>query len=950
MKNVNRRLAVTLIASALTGALIWASLPSDARGIHGGIATGGGPPPSGQIASFPLANTGGSSETPMWSKMFAHFFDDNDVTGCPLSGGLPTYPIFKVGSTTLQYTMSTPRYYPSGRICHAMFSLLLANNITLASSATTTITVNQGASTIPVASSRSLSDLTAADIKSIVTFLDNGSGTYTATLNDGISSAYSDNITWADGAAGKVVRVRATYKTSGTPEGNLENYFYVFIRQDASGNYGGCEVMSRMATPWGNATAAKRQWKSFSAMTFQTGSTVIRDNVASGRSNTGTFTWAGSGDAISVNTPSAAYESWTAVRFTTTGTLPPPLALNTTYYIYTGSYYTPPYTKFSVYTAPGDSSSNYVVMTGAGSGVHTYTIYPWITCYGSLFLCGTTGEYDYIQGGGSVAPVSGYVMTNIQVKTDMSYAMKAYGIPAYDLTAPVTAGGATPFYINTNCGLTNTPDAGGIDEHIGILPTPMVRYIYTQSLTDERNVRAIGLAGGQIGSCLRLSTTGRIPPWNNGHGGSGTPYSGMGSTLYWNSRYSGSPGSSTAFQAFDNQSYGNLTGQQYGDASHRTAYNWFPYAIFGQLEYLDMLIETANCAPASGYNGGSGPAVSRISTSAYGPHGTATADGSAEGSRNVTAPDGITRFGLYTLTESKRQDSWQHRDVGICAGLIPNSFTEWQYFQDLSDDNIDFMTAVAANPPTAYAGTNGLFYPQGAVYIDPQWQTAYMIMALSMEYGLRKNAKSLALINKLNTWLAHIMNTYGLYAIDSEEWLTRTAGNGNASPLISNDNQLGFYNGGLITWANGSANFTFTNPDLVPSVGDGLFFSTPNPPSQQTTPVPAAFNTFQKYFVVSRTGTGPYTLQLSATAGGSAIVNTDAGAGGITVWIQPASPVNTLFANNVTDYPTVIYRSMLLSKSRGATVDATAQAAMAAACPTPSSFGSTPTYCFKASV
>lgn len=952
-----RALSGGLTCAATAASLMWSSYPADARRIHGGITSGAAP--AGQITTLVL-NNASATETPMWSKMFGHCFADNDVTGCPLSGGNPTYPTFKIGATTYGYSMSEPSYWPSGRIKHAMFVLLLGG-LSMPGSTATTFDVTQGGTSKPTPSSRSLSDLTTADIKSVVTFMDGATGSYTASLNDGIISAFSDNITVADGAAGKVVRVRASYRDGGgVVEGMTENYFYVFIGQDSSGNFGGIKVQSCIATPWGDATPALRCWKSFSAATFQTGATVIRDNVTSGRSNTGTCVRV-SGSTMSC--AAAPLESWTAVRFTTTGTLPAPLVAGTTYFLYCGTSYVGSETAFQIYTQSGSTTSNQVTMTNAGSGVHTYTIYPWVTCYGRLFLCGTTGEWDFVRGGGSVTGVSTYVDTHVQVRWNKVYASSTLVVPAYDFNAAVTPGIAQQFFINTNCGLTNEPNSGGIDEHLGLLPTPMVRHIYTQSLVDERNVRAIGLAGGQINQCIRQIANGfHISSWNRGHNGTNATYTGMGTNFYQN-RFGPSSGTTNIFLPLNAQSFANMTGQFSGEASHRTAYNWYPYIMTGQPEYLDMLIETANCAPMSAYNGGSSPTFTTINTSVYAPLGTPAINGSNSGSRNVTT-SGVTRYGVFCMGASQRQDAWQIRDTGICAGIIPQAFPEclayFTYFNDLVNDNMSFINAIIALSPTAYSSSSGLFWPQGGVYYQDLWQAAYYTEAASMVYGLTQNSQTLAILNALNKWLGHVVNTFGVVMISLEEVLIKQSlGSGGGGPLINSDDQLGFcINSANTTWSNtvNPTQYTFSVSTsgvpfpYTPAIGDQIYFTTPDPPSQNTDPIPGALTAFQGYYIVSVAGTFPnFILELSATPGGTPITNTDSSGVSIIVWPNPKSPVTGIGGNNgPSDYPTVIYRSMLLSKSRGAIFDPTAEALMAAVQPSIAAYAATPTYCFSA--
>ena len=99
-----------LLAAAMLGALAWAADPAKAMLFSGATPAGGG----SLITTLTMSNTSGASETPMWSKVFGLGFPDSDATGCPLVGGQPTYPQFKVGSTVLGYSMSkAPTFHPS---------------------------------------------------------------------------------------------------------------------------------------------------------------------------------------------------------------------------------------------------------------------------------------------------------------------------------------------------------------------------------------------------------------------------------------------------------------------------------------------------------------------------------------------------------------------------------------------------------------------------------------------------------------------------------------------------------------------------------------------------------------------------------------------------------------------------------------------------------------------
>lgn len=961
-RQVNRRIALAMLfATALTAGDMMTANKAAAR-IHGGIAVGGSP--LGQITTLTLNNSGASSESPIWSKTFGLCFPDSDVTGCPLVGGVATYPQFKSGSNVIAYSMSVqPSYYPSGRLRFAAFALLFNSVVTIGAGANSSISVNQTSNTSkPTPSGLSLSNLTSADLKHVVTVMDGpGSGTtYTSSLNTGVTDNNSDNYTWLDGDAGLMMRIREDYRSAGTPHGALQGYHYFMLMRTAAGGFGGIQYQFCISVPGADIAQASREWYSFSTCQLQTGATVIRNNVTAGRTNSYTVVWAGSGASTDLNTTgSNTVEAFQAFRLTTTGTLPTGVTTGQTYFAYhspSGQYYQPPYSSVMVLSGL-DNTTQYVVMSGAGTGTHTLTTYPWVTCYGRIFACGTSGEWDYIQGGGSVAPLTGTTMTNVQIRYDNTYLRSTLFIPSYDFSAAVTAGSATPFYINGNCGLSTQPDAGGIDEHIGIMPTPYVRYLYTGSLTDERNVRAIGLVGGQIGSNVRLTASNfQIPCANNGHNGAGTTYTGMAAPQPF-VRYGGSPGTSNAYVPNSQTAMGNPTGQTTADGSHRTQHFYLACLITGQPEYFDMLIEQSNAYVLGGYVAG-GSTNTRISATQYAPYGTTAGDGSNAGSRIVTT-SGVTRYCIFSLTVSARQDAWQMAMMGLLLALMPQG-GPWagvfQYFSDVVNDNVAFINAVIAMAPTTYAATNGLFYPQDTYYIEDSWQGSYNLQAWAMVHGL-KVANLLTPMNTMIKWYCHIVNTCGIWPMSLEEWQVRWLNGGSmpsdgTAPLIDNDSKLGFYTGAQMSWTSASNMFSIntTGTQWTPSNGDIITFTTPDPPSQTTTPYPAAFNPFIQYFVVNKSGSGTnFTFQLSATLGGSPITLTDNSAHNILFWVKPASTMNSLDANNVTDYPTVNTRSMLMAVSRGATMDATAKAALMAAIPAASNgnFVTTPTYLFK---
>lgn len=954
----------TFLSSGLVGALAWASYPANAILFSGGALGGGG---SAIIRTMSMNNTSGSSETPMWSPFMGIDFTDSDTTGCPLSGGMATYPVFKVGSTVIPYSMSNPAYHPSGRLRHAMFFLVYGTALTVANNATGSVTVNQSSNTsLPSASSRSLSDFSGANLQILMTELDGPSpGNYVANLLTGITDNLSYNYVWADGPAGKVWAIASQAKNGSTPEGNLWCIWYVASMQDAAGNFGGIRFLGSVTIPIADAASTTLAFRSFSALTLQNGATVLRDlTTTTNRPQTATCQWSGSGLPQNLDIANNYIETNLAFRVSMVGgigTLPGGISASQTYFCYQGNYFTPPYSNIQVNTATGGNS--YITMTSpASGGTMQITLLPALWPFGRIHTADQSGRWDYIQAGGSVVGLSGLKDTNLQVKRDMSYSMKTLTIPPYDLAATVNSGSQTPFYINGNCGLTTFPGAGGIDGHIGMLPVPEICHIYNQLLTDEYNVRAIGLAGGQSNGCVRPASNGyRLVSWNNGTNGGGTQYSQMG-TLQWTNNMGGSFGTTTVYRCNQTSDYFNGIGQSVGEATHQTQYAFYAYWLTGEPQFCDIMMEFANGAIGGPYCG-SGPTNTRISTIRYQPTGDATLDGSAQGSRNVVS-NSVTYYGPggQALTQAARQDAWYNRNIAFAWSVMPKSHPQcaayWTYFGDVLRDIFAWVVSVIAQAPTTYASTNGLFNP-GQDYIMQVWMASYWLEAVSHYYGMSADSNAIATMNKIITWHQHVYNTFGANAISCEEWLVRQSenptggGSAGGGPIIANDANFGTYLDGAVTnWSSGTANFTYTAGDnaYVPFLNDTWFFTAPSVNSNQQTPIPGAFTAFTPYYVVFVSGSGPYTIQLSATKGGSAITNSDNITNTIDIFVQAATPFATLDANGPTDYPSVTYRSILYAKSRGATTDPTTLASMASVTPTNSSYSNAPNFCFAGSV
>lgn len=589
-----------------------------------------------------------------------------------------------------------------------------------------------------------------------------------------------------------------------------------------------------------------------------------------------------------------------------------------------------------------------IIPSTSGAGTITATAYPFLVYYGTMFFSGTNGKYDFVQGGGSVSAVT---VSRCQINT--TYWMASQVIPKYDQTfGTPTSSASTAYYVNSSAEWTHQLNGTSERIEIGVMPSPYVRHLYTQAAVDEQNVRAGGLVCCNMPIRIWQTSTGGYIPFNNGHNGSGTNYSGM-SALQPTGRWSGSSSSNASTAGFF-PATPNLqcTFDVGSDPQHRPAFAFYPFLFTGQPEYKDLLANMVNTDQASGYQPGTTTVT--INSGTYAPTGT----GGNSGSR-IRIISGTTRWGIYLFGASQRAEAWMTRDLCSLIGILAANDVTLPYYTDVLNDNMAFVNDVIALAPTTYASTNGLFYPQatssgsGGYYVDV-WMQSYMLQAAALGYGLTGNSTLLTMMNKLNAWWAHVVNTFGAYSTGAEEHNVRVAADPGA--VVANDNLVGFI-GPTMTWndAVSTSNFTMnvatTGTTYTPSVNDVIIWTTPNPPSENTTPLPTGLSYFTQYFIVSVTpvsGT-TYTVQLSATLGGSAVTFTGAQTNK-QVWtsITNSPGTGTWAANSNTGYILNLYRSVLLTQNRTASFDAGALSLIAARQIAPSSLLTEPKYAFAA--
>lgn len=218
------------------------------------------------VTTLSLVNTSGSTQAANFvSPMLGMPFKQGDVP----SGQYPQFQL--TDNTPVPATVYSDTSWPDSS--KKFSGVLLRPPASIAGSGTLTINVKNGGSA-PAASSRTLSDLTAADIKVELTGVTNLSGVWTASLNTAITDA-EEIVVIGDGPAGKVWRIRGAFKQSGAAHGQLVCYHYVAALQNSAGGLLGLRYLGRIAQPWADV-ASPTPARRVASVVLKSGATTLR--------------------------------------------------------------------------------------------------------------------------------------------------------------------------------------------------------------------------------------------------------------------------------------------------------------------------------------------------------------------------------------------------------------------------------------------------------------------------------------------------------------------------------------------------------------------------------------------------------------------------------------------------------------------------------------------------
>lgn len=995
MHILRRYFLSSIIAAVLT---LWTA--ADAEAAHRGTRVSGGG--GALITTLTIQNTSGSTQAANFvTPMFGHPFKKGDIAnGC--SGGAP---IFKRHANNAVMPFSeglAPICWFDGSLKFAPF--MLQDPASIAGSGTDAVDIYSGGTT-PSASSRTLADAASGStdlnfsVAGLATLGNLSAGPWVSDLNQGVSAAKADNYTYADGGAGKVVRVRASYRFSGADHGQMEGYWYLQLLNDGSGAFGGMRYLHRIAQPWYNNDTPAKNYRAFSAMTLNNGVSLVRDmftghfgvgkafnyngvvtriNVTNGGSGyavapTVSFTGgsgSGAGGAtanvnagvvISVDLPSggtgtgyttalpnvvftpvsggsgaaatAQAQVFTAtstsnfdtsflIGFTTSGSLQTGLSTGTSYFANPVNS-----TDFQVTTNPQtaiDGSAGFLSASGTCTGTCTATAYPYLPMFTSMYSAGTTGKYDYIQAGGSVAADS-----TVRIAFNNTYWRSTKLVPPYLIgTITPTNTTATTYYPLSAGPLLRNVGQTGERSDIGLFTDWAATHFYNQDAPDEQNIRVMALVSGGMAVDLRNNSTFTIPVVNN------TTYTGMpahNTTFGWRAQ----PNTASGFTQPTDLNVLNA-GFTSPDFSHLAETEYYALMTTGEPQDNDALVSFANQGIV--YHPGVNPAMNAIVNGATNAMGGISNNGPSQRNFNI----GGTAFwgGNSGFDNGTRPQAWTNRTIAMAdaigGGYEPAGAATRQYITDIDHTiyaaDLAYIALLPANVQTEGMWTEADF---GGTAHEANWQHGYLQQATAFAAGALEDANIQLFgthLGKFQTW---IDTNFSVWAIPHYNSYVRTGvvtpptGNGNYNPYITTTTGFAVCpgwdgtNGMTFSWTNGSPTFTMTHTigGYAVTNNDTALWGVVD--ANEDAPPTGSFSTFTPYYMVGVSGTS---FGLSATQGGGTIspTNTQTDQRICIANIGHPTAGNIAGGGTGSGYMQNITGSQNFLSAAGATVDATA--------------------------
>ena len=349
-----------------------------------------------QLTTLTLLNTSVSNtvRSNSISPIFGHAFKKGDIP----SGTAPEFRL-NDGITVLDMSMSLNlTKWSDGSLKHAAFMLRIPNTgagNAIPANGSVTIKIYSGG-TIPIASTRSLSDFASGGMALNVTVTgDDGfassptlTGTWVSDLNQGIGAGLTDGYQFMDGKCGAVWRQRASFRQSGANHGQLEGYWYIASLNDTSNNIYGYRYMVKIAQPWIDVSTPNVSFRAFATVKTNDGASQLQDNWGT-HGNTVASSYSGSGNSISATN---SFEKCICVYLT--GSVPTGVTTGTPYFVYspTSSAY-----SLAIILWRATGSGGNIALSG---GATSFTANPlaYVAKFSGIFCANTDGRMFYYQG------------------------------------------------------------------------------------------------------------------------------------------------------------------------------------------------------------------------------------------------------------------------------------------------------------------------------------------------------------------------------------------------------------------------------------------------------------------------------------------------------------------------------------------------------------------------
>lgn len=836
-------------------------------------------------------------------------FRQNFVRGDIVAG---TYPIFKttIGSTNCPYSIGDIARWNDGiggtpgSMKSASFMMVVPVNVANGTPVSIDIWTNGSK---PADSSRSLADFATGghvfQVEVDGTTPSVGlSGTWIASLNDAVGQpdSVTQKIKFMDGQAGAVWRVEVPFKQSGSAHGQLITYFYC-AALEVSGALYGLRMMPRMAQPYFDVTSPAQGMRAFSRIQLtDNGSLIIDPWANAGKTTTTPFSWvdngggspavvarysvtaAGPGTGLFTGTINSSY----GCMISGGTTLPANLSASTFYFCT----YAAVANRIALSTdskgaaaAALNTTNHYVTASDAGTGgPFTLTLYPYLCQFASLYVCPSNGLWNYQQGAGSSAADD-----SCRVVPNNTYLRASAMIPPYNYVYGASTTAADVYYFNgstSHCDPTMT--SSGEREELAPIPNIFARFVQNLGDTDETTLRVFGLAQSNFATCLRANTIAAVQYKTLPNGANDTAYtniaqpSGGGHTFRWltsTASFAGAP--STNQQG----TYSEIIGPHMWNGMYG------PAVIFGEPQYIDMVMEHANRAI---YN-----RTTVVGTPTF---DDLSGGGGSSPQKNFKI-GGVNYYGCsFGTTGNVRGDGWDTRDVAWAASIAAVTSYDGadyrSYFNGILTNSFNMMNAWRALCPNTYANTNGLISWHDSSSADTGWMQGYIRFGCCIAAGPAENDAALTFLTEYVKWPGHVYDVAVAGSSPNPSWIVPDFNHicftAVASPrnYIPDDNHIASTAGMTLTWSGGvfhySHNGTQTGTVLTPAVNDRVqFYETDGATN------PGAFSKYTPYWVVS-VNTGALTLELASSLGGTPIVPTGASSSNVP-WFPFAPAANS---------------------------------------------------------